>query len=200
MMPAILVAGTSINYWEDEYSCLVMLGQDGLKNYYRVLYRPHPRGSWGWHPKDIMPPGVARDPITDRQVAHGRQGWSLHPDDLREYPALIASVQAVIAAFSTLTIEAALLGKTPIMVGYGRTRHGPGISAVHAAYEHMAHVVNWPGVKVAYAAEDLVCFVQNAVNGQYAQYAEGLRQMALRVARVDGHARERVAETLECLG
>lgn len=198
--PAILVAGTSVNYWEDEHACLVRLGQDGERHGYRVLYRPHPRGSWGWHPKDLMPSGVTRDFITERQVIEGRPGWSLHPDDLRDYPALIASVQAVVAAFSTLTIEAALLGKTPIMVGYGRTRHGPGMSAVHLAYEHMAHVVQWPGVKVAYSADDLVRFVQNVLNGHYVQYAVGLRQMALQVARVDGHAHERIAEAVETFG
>lgn len=195
--PAILVAGTSVNYWEDEHACLVRLGQNGQRQGYRVLYRPHPRGAWGWQRSDQMPPGVARDPMTSQQVCLDRPGWSLHPDDLRDYPALIASVQAVVAAFSTLTIEAALLGKTPIMVGYGRTRHGPGMSAIHSAYEHMAHVVNWPGVKVAYSAEDLVRFVQNAVQGRYAPYAAGLRQMALRVAKVDGRARECIAAALE---
>ena len=85
------------------------------------------------------------------------------------------------------------------MVGYGRTRHGPGMASVHRAYEHMAHVVNWPGVKTAYDVDDLRRFVRNALKGYYAVYAEGLHQMALRVARVDGHAQERVAEALACL-
>ena len=195
----VLVAGTSVNYWEDELACLTMLGQDGLTHDYRVLYRPHPRGAFGWKSSDIMPAGVARDPITSQQVCMGRPGWTLHPDDLFAYASLLASVDAVVAAFSTLTIEAALLGKTPLMVGYGRTRHGPGMSSVHAAYEHMAHVVQAPGVMTAQTAEDLVRHVRNAVNGQYRQYATVLREMALRVARVDGHARERVVAVLESM-
>lgn len=198
-IPTILVGGTSVNYWEDEHACLVMLGHDSLKQGYRVLYRPHPRGTWGWHPKDIMPAGVARDPITEQQVVWGRQGWSLHPDDLRGYPPLLASVQGVAAAFSTLTIEAALLGKTPIMVGYGRTRHGPGMTSVHQSYEHMRHVVSWPHVKVASDPEELVRYVHNAVNGGSVRDADNLRQLARRVARVDGHAQERAAEALEAM-
>ena len=197
--PSILVAGTSINFWEDEYACLKMLGRDGLEKGYRVLYRPHPRGAWGWHPRDMMPEGVVLDGITAAQVWGGRSGWSLHPDDLAGYPALIASVRCVVAAFSTMTIEAALLGKTPIMVGYGRTRHGPGMAHVHQHYLHMRHVVAWAGVKIASEADDLLRFVRHAVEGHYAEDAPGLRQMALRVARVDGHARQRAAEALEAL-
>lgn len=141
----ILVAGTSLNYWADEHRMLADLGR-ALGSHRRVIYRPHPRGSWGWHLRDIMPPGVTLDPQVERAIGTDRAGYSLDPVDLAYYSLLLSYVQCVVAAFSTLVIEAAIQGRPSCLVGWGASRHGEGGVLRHADFEHMQHVVEWPGV------------------------------------------------------
>lgn len=151
----VLVVGTSLNYWADEHRMLTDLGRM-LGSYRRVIYRPHPRGSWGWNLRDVMPSGVTLDPQVERAIGTPRVGYSLDPVDLAYYPLLLSYVQCVVAAFSTLVVEAAIQGRPSCLVGWGASRHGEGGVLQHKNYEHMQHVVQWPGVMLCRDPETLM--------------------------------------------
>ena len=192
--PTVLVAGTSVNYWSDEWRILEALGQAGLTHDFRVLFRPHPRGAWGWHLRDVMPPGVSRDPQIERWIAQGRRGWSLDPADLAYYPHLMASVCAVVAAFSSMVIEAALLRKPSLLVAFGESRHGPGGAGMHVNYQHIAEVAAWPGVTVCRTLSEILDGVLRSVEHPGTNHV--LQVKAQEVARVGG-AQDRMLMEIE---
>lgn len=197
--PTILVVGTSVNFWSDEHRLLTSLGRSGLREGFRVLFRPHPRGAWGWHFRDLLPTGVSLDPQIEHWVAHGRRGWSLDPADLAYYPRLMASVSCVVAAFSTMVVEAALLGTPSFLVAFGASRHGPGGAIRHLAYEHMRDIARWPGISVCQTEGDLLDRVTASLGGGLAHERRALQMAAQGVARVDGRAQQRILEAVECL-
>lgn len=174
----ILVAGTSLNYWADEHQMLADLGR-ALGTHQRVIYRPHPRGSWGWHLRDVMPPGVTLDPQVERAQGTERLGYSLDPADLAYYPLLLSSVQCVVAAFSTLVVEAAIQGRPSCLVGWGKSRHGDGGILVHSRYEHMQHVVEWPGVALCSDLETLLRAIAFHADGIGLGLPERAREVAV---------------------
>ena len=109
---------------------------------------------------------------------------------------LDASV-CVVAAFSTVVIETALMGKPSMLVGFGQSAQGPAMAEYHMQLEHMAEVTSWPGVVFCKTEQELVGWIRAALNGAFADKTETLRHRAQEVARSDGHAQERILEVLE---
>ena len=103
----------------------------------------------------------------------------------------------MVAAFSTVVIEAALMGKPSLLIGFAQSAHGPQMAGYHYQLEHMAEITTWPGVILCKTQQDLVGWVKAALNGAFADKADELRRRAQEVARCDGHAQERILEALE---
>ena len=166
MLPesTVLVAGTSVHFWEDELEIVNFLRH----RVNGVIHRPHPRrgGNWTWAA-------------------------------MEELRSQLDAAICVVAAFSTVVIEAALMGKPAFLVGFGPSAHGPAMANYHAQLEHMAEVASWPGVHLCRSKEGLLAGLKGILNKGIRPDAPELRRRAQEVARSDGHAQERILEALE---
>lgn len=199
----ILFAGTTIAYWEDEPLQLRALSdaivQGDLKACV-IWYRPHPRRPFRQVTGVETLPGVYVDDQAVRQKTEGSSSYSSRPEDLRHYRSLMDAVESVITAFSTMIIEAALLGKPSLVVGFGLNDAKPARLIRHAEYEHSLEVLATPGVTLCRSLDELKQGVQRIFSGQYAGKAAALRARAGAIARnLDGGARERIVQILERL-
>ena len=62
----------------------------------------------------------------------------------------------VVAAFSTVVVEAALMGKPSLLVGFGQSSHGSAMVNYHFELEHMTEVTTWPGVRLCNTRDELL--------------------------------------------
>lgn len=199
----ILFAGTTITYWEDEPMQLRALSdavvQGELKDCV-IWYRPHPRRPLHQVGGVENLPGVYLDDQAVRQKTEGRSSYSSRPEDLWHYRSLMDAVEGVVTAFSTMIIEAALLGKPSLVVGFGLNDATPARLIQHAEYEHSLEVLATPGVTLCRSLDELKQGVQRIFSGEYAAKAAALRARAGAIARnLDGGARERIVDLLERL-
>ena len=186
----VLVAGTTIAYWQDERQVVEALARDGERAGYAVHYRPHPRQRRE-HAAFVGELGNATlDGEWLEQSANGG-GFSPRPADLGHLRGVLDRCFCVVASFSTVSVEAALLGVPTLMVGFGVDIPG------HADWEHISPILTWPGVALCETTDQLLAQVRLARSGAFESCAGGLRERANRVARnLDGLARERIVEAL----
>jgi len=128
---------------------------------------------------------------------HPRRGgeWSLNA--MWELRLQLQETTCVVAAFSTVIIEAALMGKPSLLVGFGQSSHGPAMAGYHMQLEHMAEITTWPGVKLCQTMPELVGWIKATLNGAFDPQADELRRRAQEVALCDGHAQERILAALD---
>lgn len=129
----------------------------------RVLHRPHPRSVGVW---DQNVEGPARD---------------------------LRRAGIIVAAFSTIVIEAALMGRPSILVAFGTGEQGRTVD--HLAYDHMAEVAKWPHVAVARSMDELAKYVA-AFDGNKVPLRSA-RSRALRIAYCEPGVRDRFADAVE---
>lgn len=200
----ILFAGTTISYWEDEPLQLRSLSEAVASGELKdsvIWYRPHPRRAY----RDVEPlrdlPGVYVDDQVIRQKTKGAASYSIRPEDLLHYRSLMDASDGLIAAFSTMIIEAALLGKPSLVVGFGRSDGTPARLFAHSEYEHSLEVLATPGVTLCRSLDELKQGVQRIFAGELAPLADVLRSRAGQIANnLDGRAKERIIADLERLG
>ena len=187
----VLVAGTTIAYWQDEQRVVEALARDGERAGYAVHYRPHPRQR-----RDLAAfaeglGNVTLDGEWREQAANGG-GFSPRPADLGHLRGVLDRCFGVVASFSTVSVEAALLGLPTFMVGFGVDIPG------HADWEHISPILTWPGVALCETTDHLLAQIRMARSGAFESCVGGLRERANTVARnLDGLARERIVGALE---
>jgi hypothetical protein len=207
----ILFAGTTVTYWADEpqqlraLSDLITRGELGDAV---VWYRPHPRRSH----RDVTAltglPGVYVD---DQSLRHKTSGgsessglgsaYSARREDLAHYRGLLEAVDGVVTAFSSMTIEAALMGKPSLVVAFGLGDDTLDRLLQHAEYVHMRDVLSTPGVVMCRSLPEVVAGIRQILRGDFAAYSEVLRKRAGEIAHAeDGRARERIVEAIEKAG
>lgn len=199
----ILFAGTTISYWEDEPLQLRALSEAVASGELKdcvIWYRPHPRRAY----RDVVPlrdlPGVYVDDQVIRQKTTGAASYSTRPEDLVHYRSLLEASEGLITAFSTMIIEAALMGKPSLVVGFGRSDGTRARLIEHSEYEHSLEVLATPGVTLCRSLEDLKQGVQRIFAGEFALLVEALRARAGQIANnLDGRAKDRIVATLEQL-
>lgn len=192
MNKSVLFAGTSIAYLRDERLLVERLNSVCQQYAFELVYRPHPRRlisdrSWAARLSNVR--------IDD---ALGYEGG------LEHFGEIMTHTQGIVSAFSTLVLEAALFGKPSLIVAFGASSGGSEYDAFpktglldHAKYSHMQEVLSWPGIVTCRSFEDLEQALQAVLRGNYAVYADELKQRAQTVVRCDGHARERICEAIE---
>jgi hypothetical protein len=197
----LLFAGTTVTYWEDEPRLLRALSaaieQGELKDCV-VWYRPHPRRPLGEVTDVTALPHVVLDDQVARQKIEGASSYSARRDDLRHYRGLMNAVDGVVTAFSTMIVEAALLGKPSLVIGFGVDVAGAGRLIQHAEYEHVAEVLATPGVTLCRSLDELTREIERLLAGAYGVWAPALRTRADAIAHnADGGARDRIVAALE---
>jgi hypothetical protein len=111
------------------------------------------------------------------------------------------AVDVVVTAFSTMIVEAALLGKPSLVIGFGDDRSGGGRLIQHANYEHSLDILRTPGVTLCRDLDALKRELQRVIAGDYAAHAPALRARAAAIAHnADGGARARIVAALETIG
>jgi len=199
----VLFAGTTISYWQDEPGQLRALSTaiaGGELKDCVIWYRPHPRRSG----RDVAAlgdlPGVYVDDQVLRQKREGVSSYSTRPDDLPHYRNLVEACEVVVAAFSTMILEAALLGKPSLVVGFDLDPRAPARLFKHAEYEHSLELLATPGVTLCRSLDDLKRGILRACSGEGVPLAPALRAHAGRIANnLDGRGRQRIANTLQAL-
>lgn len=195
----LLFAGTTVTYWADEprqLRALSRLVESGELSDCVIWYRPHPRRAYENVAALVGLPGVHVDDTLLGRKGAGI-GFSTARADLAHYRGLVDACDGVIAAFSTMIIEAALMGKPSLVVAFGLD-DGPDRVVQHADYEHMRDVVHTPGIALVRSLPELLDGVRRLLAGEYAIYAQPLRKRAAEIAHAeDGRARERMIEVVE---
>ena len=131
-----------------------------------VAYRPHPRRRGAWDP-DV---------------------WAVRRD--------LEPAAAIVAAFSTVVIEGALLGRPSLLVGFGVGPHGHALE--HRHYDHMAHVASWPHVLVVESRNALYDGLREWLAAPLIEEQQHeLRERALEVANCRPGLHERIALAIE---
>lgn len=199
----ILFAGTTISYWEDEPLQLRALSEAVASGELKdcvIWYRPHPRRAYRDVERLTGLPGVYVDDRVMRQKTSGVAAYSVRREDLLHYRSLMDACVGVITAFSTMIIEAALMGKPSLVVGFGRADGTPGRLIQHAEYEHSREVLKTPGVTLCRSLEELKQGIQKVFGGDFGPLAPALQMRAGQIARnLDGGAQGRIVEALERL-
>lgn len=182
--PVVMIAGTSLHFWQDEFAMVQALHIEALAGAWIVVYRPHPSRL-----RDLafLPPaGVTLDT---------RLGYDLQPGFQAHLRDRLASASCVVAAFSTLIIEAALMGVPSVVPAFAKSAKGPFGILDHGSYDHMAEVVVWPGILLCRTMRGLIEVVHHAVVGELAYDPAELRRHARRIAHVGG-AQERIIHAI----
>jgi SAM-dependent methyltransferase len=195
--PTILFVGTTVAYFAEEQELVARIGQWADARRVHVWYRPHPR----------MLATPLR--VTFRHnVIVDRDGLDTPP---AAYRRLLARAACVVTAFSTMVIEAALMGKPSLLVAFGATTGGTehwvsaaGVHTVqgrlvdHAGFEHMAEVINKPGVRVCRSETALFQGLEDHAVHRVQPYPDELRAWAARIAHcLDGNATQRMVDLIE---
>jgi hypothetical protein len=200
----ILFAGTTITYWEDEPRHLRALSEAIERGELKdcvVWYRPHPRRPLQQLGDVMHLPHVVLDDQAMRHKQTGASAYSALPEDLGHYRGLMDAVDVVVTAFSTMIVEAALLGKPSLVIGFGDDQSGRGRLIQHANYEHSLDILKTPGITLCRSLDTLKREVQRVVAGEYAGHAAGLRAQAGEIARnADGGAGARIVDAIEAIG
>jgi hypothetical protein len=200
----ILFAGTTITYWEDEPRHLRALSEAierGELKDCTVWYRPHPRRPLPQLGDLTGLPHVVLDDQAIRHKQTGASAYSTRPEDLAHYRGLMDVVDVVVTAFSTMIVEAALLGKPSLVIGFGDDQSGGGRLIQHANYEHSLDILRTPGVTLCHDLDTLKRELQRVVAGECATHAAALRARARSIAHnADGGARARIVAAIEAIG
>lgn len=199
----VLFAGTTLSKWEDEPRQLRALSEavtGGELKDTTIWYRPHPRRAW----RDVAAlgdlPGVYVDDQVRRQKATASSSYSTRGEDLVHYRSLMDACEGVISAFSTMILEAAMLGKPSLVVAFGADDGAPRRLFQHTEYEHSVELLASPGITVCGSLEELKQGVQRLCGGEWASLHGTLRTHAGRIARnLDGGGRERIVHALDAL-
>jgi hypothetical protein len=156
----------------------------------------------GWEVPDVRGlPGVVMDDQMARHKEEGTSAYSARRDDLVHYRSLLEAADGLVTAFSTMIVEAALLGKPSLVIGFGDDQTGSGRLMQHANYEHSLDILDMPGITLCRSLDALKREVARVVAGEYAGHAAGLRGSAVNIARnADGQARARIVAALEAIG
>ena len=196
----VLFAGTTVTYWADEPTQIRALSRaiaSGELADCVIWYRPHPRRTARDMREFVGLPGVHVDDVLVAQKERGI-GYSILREDLAHYRSLVDACDGVVTAFSTMIIEAALMGKPSLVVAFGLGDHTPERLLQHAEYEHMRDVVSTPGVSLVRSLPELLEGVRRLIAGEFAAYSEALKKRVGEIAHCqDGRARERVVEAIE---
>ena len=185
--PFVLVAGTTQAYWAGERDLVRLLGQaaDDGRIKAQIVYRPHPvrrPESLGWPEGTAWPvSGVVLDPGWS-------PGWQWSTQDFEHLAWLLRHASCVVSGWSTLVLEAALLGTPSVLVGF------EGAAAL-GDWPHIEPLKTWPGITVAKDSAEVLRRIDEALHcpapaGSLAVHAQD-------IARFDGRARERICEAIE---
>lgn len=192
--PFVLVAGTTQAYWSGERDLVRLLGQareDGRIKA-QIVYRPHPVQRETLWAREL--PGVTPDPCCS-------PGWRWQAADFAHLAWLLRHATCVVSGWSTLVLEAALLGTPSVLIGFDG-------AAALGDWPHIEPLKAWPGIAVAKDPLEVLRLVGTTLRvmgsppdfgvSHHAQVmARHLSRHAQAIARFDGRARERICEAIE---
>jgi hypothetical protein len=197
----LLFAGTTVSYWSEEpeqLRALSRLIEEGELKDCVVWYRPHPRRAYDDVARLAGLPGVHIDDQMLRYKARRVGTFPTEREGLAHYRGLMDACEGVITAFSTMIIEAALMGKPSLVVAFGLGADGRYRLVEHEQYEHLREVLATPGVTACRSMAEMVAGIHRLLAGEFAPLAPALRARAGRIAaNLDGRARERMVAAIE---
>lgn len=167
----------------------------------QIWYRAHPRGT-------MRQPGhaaeVAKVPhvIVDPGIPAGERGanvWAVHADDATQRAWALAACDVMLSTFSTVVVEAALLGKPSLLVAFGM-RNGvfePRLPR-YSDFGHVQYLTRSPWIRFTTAPDDLLTRLNRLLTAPSPEAPAELRAFAQTIAYVgDAGPRERIVAEVE---
>lgn len=191
----LFFAGTTIGKFSDERYVIEALSSaidDGRLPNALIWYRPHPRmRSRAEHDGISNIPHVVIDPLegAEQGLPHT---WSMHEnDDLQRANALRAA-DVIVTAFSTIIIDAALLGKPSVIVGFGNN-DGVAKSNMFPSlkFRHVEHILMCRWISAATDEEKLIDQVTAHLSADSSIMFGDLRRFGASVAYCTGNGTSR---------
>ena len=195
----ILIAGSTLAYWNTEVAMVERIARWAEGRDIHVWYRPHPRH----HGRPVSLPKL-------NTLTVDESGLDAPP---AHYRRLLEQAVCTIAAFSTMVVESALMGKPSLVVAFGDSTGGSeygdtprGRLVDHAGFEHMAEVLTWRGVVTCRTEHELFSgleyFTGRLLTGigimLREERARALQGQASRIAHcLDGGATARMVALIE---
>jgi hypothetical protein len=195
-------------YCPNELEILAWLADQINKNSFvkpcSLVIRPHPQTISGYYAssardleklKTLISPRVALDvpPVLSEQLA-----WDLPKSDMYHLASLLAGCAMCVNANSTLCLDACMLGRPVIDIGFDGWEDLPYERSARTALDfiHMAKLLSLGGVRIARSFKDL----ENHINAYLCNPSldqQGRLLSALKeCGPLDGQATDRAAETL----
>jgi hypothetical protein len=154
-----------------------------------VWYRPHPRAigrqaaliaEVASIPHVVVDPGVPK-------AEHQSTVWVVHPADARQRAEALAACDVVLSSFSTVVVEAALLGKPSLLVAFGLVNGGvrPQPSKF-ADFAHVQYLSRSPSIRFAHSPAELQAALVRVMADDAGAAAAALRDFGLSIAHVSG--------------
>jgi hypothetical protein len=172
-----------------------------------LVIRPHPQTIWGSYARDkqeleklqgLVGPRVALDipPVLSDRLA-----WDLPKTDMYRLASLLSGSAMCLNAGSTLCLEACILDRPVIYIGFDGWTELPYDRSTRRGldYTHIVKLLAMGGVRVARSFSDLVECMNAYLQDPYLD-REGRKQVAMQECGLqDGRATERVVSTLLAL-
>lgn len=149
----------------------------------QIWYRPHPRMDPAAVKELRNIPGLFFDDQVLRQHENGRSGYSVSPEDKMHYPRMLASIDLVISAFSTMIVEAALFGKPSVVIRFALgAESGDKFLQDNAKFKHVQQLLAWEYVYMALSLPDCLQAVKHFLSLSPDLYGDILRRQAGEIA------------------
>lgn len=206
--PSIFYGMVTRMYCPNELEILTWLADKVSKNGFikpcSLIIRPHPQLVSGIYSmnneelaklKALVGPRVALDipPVLSEQLA-----WDLPKNDMRRLASLLAGCAMCLNASSTLSLDACMLDRPVINIGFDGWETLPYERSARRSldYIHMAKLLGLGGIRIATSFSELEghinAYLRDAHLDQEGRMLSAAQECGLR----DGQAAERVATTL----
>lgn len=164
----------------------------------QIWYRPHPRMLHD-SSRDIKDlPGIFFDDQSKKQQNLKEAGYSIHGEDIWHTARMLKSIDLVVSAFSTMIIEAALLGKPSVIVKFAQGTSMIDEMEGTARYKHLEDIKEWRFLEHAESIEDCAVKVGKLISSDSSVMRSVLIDQATQIANNPlGRSSDKVIEVIK---
>ena len=199
----ILFGGTTVGKFSDESFVVKLLSRwidSGTLPPSYIWYRAHPRTRVRAEQEGISSiPHVVVDPGVGEEDSLPQGNWSVHPMDAVQRANALNASDVLVSAFSTIIIEAALLGKPSVIVGFSDS-DGPARPTIfpNLDFGHVKYLLRSEWIRGTTDKEQLLACLHQFLSPKSESQRDELRRFGLTIANCgDGMGRRRIEDSIQ---
>lgn len=167
-----------------------------------IWYRPHPRirARGTFDPESLAHlPHVVMDWGLKFAGSDAAGPWKVHQEEARQRAEVISACDVMVSPFSTIVVEAALLGKPSILVLFSPADDtGPAEPSRFGDFAHVRYLAECPWIFSAHSGDDVLGYLRKLLDLDLGDARAELHRFGLSLAHCgDGRARERIVDAVE---